>query len=137
MTSSTTVEKVSVAEKIVNEIKQKCNLPDMEELSLYQLGELYGIREKDVAYFSALKASDSLVKDEIIIIQAMDEGEACSVRDRLQEHYKSVLAECQEYLPDEYEKVKKCEAVKDGIYVRLFISDNVEMMEKIYESYDK
>ncbi|MEE0929766.1 MAG: DUF4358 domain-containing protein [Acutalibacteraceae bacterium] len=137
MSSSTVVEQISVAEKIVDEIKQKCNLPEMEELSLYQLGELYGIKEKDVAYFSALKASDSLVRDEIIVVQAMDEGEACSVRDRLQEYYENVLEESKEYLPDEYEKVKKCEVVKDGVYVRLFISDDVEMMSKIYESYDK
>lgn len=130
-------EKTSVPEKIVNEIKQKCNLPEMEELSLYQLGEIYGIKEKDVAYFSALKASDSLVRDEIIVVQAMDEGEACSVRDRLQEYYENVLEESKEYLPDEYEKVKNCTVVKDGVYVRLFISDNTEVMEKIYESYNK
>lgn len=135
--SSTMVEKVSVPEKIVNEIKQKCNLPDMEELSLYQLKALYGIREKDVAYFSALKASDSLVRDEIIVIQAMDEGEACSVRDHLQKHYENVLEESREFLPDEYEKVKNCAVVKDGVYVRLFISDNAEVMDKIYDSYDK
>lgn len=136
-TVSSTTEKVSVPEKIVDEIKQKCNLPEMEELSLYQLGELYGIKEKDVAYFSALKASDSLARDEIIVVQAMDEGEACLVRDRLQEYYEKVLDESKEYLPDEYEKVKNCEVVKDGVYVRLFISDDAEVMNKIYESYNK
>lgn len=136
-TVSSITEKASVPEKIVDEIKQKCNLPEMEKLSLYQLGELYGIKEKDVAYFSALKASDSLVRDEIIVVQAIDEGEACEVRDRLQEYYENVLDESKEYLPDEYEKVKNCAVVKDGVYVRLFISDNVEVMDKIYESYNK
>lgn len=136
-TLSSTTEKASVPEKIVDEIKHKCNLPEMEELSLYQMGELYGIKEKDVAYFSALKASDSLVKDEIIVIQAMDEGEACSVHDCLQKHYENVLEESKEYLPDEYQKVKNCAVVKDGVYVRLFISDDAEVMNKIYESYNK
>lgn len=136
-TVSDITEKASVPEKIVDEIKQKCNLPEMEELSLYQLREIYGIKEKDVAYFSALKANDSLVRDEVIIVQAMDEGEACSVRDRLQAHYENVLEESKEYLPDEYEKVKNCAVEKDGVYVRLFISDNAEIMDKIYESYNK
>ena len=67
----------------------------------------------------------------------MDEGSACSVRDCLDKYYDSVLKESKEYLPDEYEKLEKASVVKDGIYVRLFVSDDAAKMDEIYNSYEK
>lgn len=134
VTGGTTPQK-STPEQIVEEIQRECTMPEMKEVSEDQLSSLYSIRKEDVAYFSALVATDSLSKDEVIVIEAMDEGEACTIRDRLQEHYDAVLEESKEYLPDEYTIVEKCSVVKDGIYVRLFISEDADKMNEIYNSY--
>ena len=109
----------------------------MTELSKEQLFSRYGISDEYVMYSAVLVSGDSLSKDEVIVIKAMDEGSACSVRDCLDKYYKSVLRESKEYLPDEYEKLEKASVVKDGIYVRLFISDKADEMNKIYNSYEK
>jgi len=126
---------VSKPEKIVEEIKNKCTLPEMKAISEEQLFTFYGINKEDVAYFSAVVASDSISKDEVAVFEAMDEGEADTICDRLQEHYDAVLSECDEYLPDEYKVVKSCSVVKNGIFVRLFISAEAEKMDEIYNSY--
>ncbi len=135
--SSSSVQDGNVPEKIVNEIKEKCKLSGMTELSKEQLFSRYGISEEYVMYSAVLVSGDSLSKDEVIVIKAMDEGSACSVRDCLDKYYDSVLKESKEYLPDEYEKLEKASVVKDGIYVRLFVSDDAAKMDEIYNSYEK
>ena len=124
--SSSSVQDGNVPEKIVNEIKEKCKLSGMTELSKEQLFSRYGISEEYVMYSAVL-----------VVIKAMDEGSACSVRDCLDKYYDSVLKESKEYLPDEYEKLEKASVVKDGIYVRLFVSDDAAKMDEIYNSYEK
>ncbi|MEE1125239.1 MAG: DUF4358 domain-containing protein [Acutalibacteraceae bacterium] len=124
-----------LVKEIVSEIQKQCELPVMEEVSEYQLGHFYNIDKTDVAYFSALVSTDSMSKDEIILIEALTESEANAVRDRLNEHYDNLLSETKEYLPDEYEIIKNCKVVKDGIYIRLFISKDADKMEDIYNSY--
>ncbi len=135
--SSSSVQDGNVPEKIVNEIKEKCKLSGMTELSKEQLFSRYGISEEYVMYSAVLVSGDSLSKDEVIVIKAMDEGSACSVRDCLDKYYDSVLKESKEYLPEEYEKLEKASVVKDGIYVRLFVSDDAAKMDEIYNSYEK
>lgn len=128
-------EKQPLVKEIVSEIQKQCELPVMEEVSEYQLGQFYNIDKTDVAYFTALVSTDSMSKDEIILIEAFTESEANTIRDRLNEHYDNLLSETKEYLPDEYEIIKNCKVVKDGIYIRLFISKNADKMEEIYNSY--
>lgn len=135
--SNSQLKNISVPEKIVAKIKKDCDLPDMRDISEDELDVLYGINKADIAYFAGCVTTDSLSKDEVIVIEAMDEGEANTIRDRLQDHYDKILAECKEYLPEEYEVVQNCNVVKDGIYVTLFISTDAEEMNKIYNSYVK
>lgn len=132
---SSSSQYVSKPEKIVSEIEKECSLPQMQKLNEEQVFTEYGIEKKYVAYYSVIVAADSVSKDEVAVFEAMDEGEANTIRDRLQEHYDAVLKECDEYLPDEYEVVKKCSVVKDGIFVRLFISADADKMNEIYKSY--
>lgn len=134
---SSGISKGEICGKIIDDIKNYCHLSDMQDIDKEQLFSLYGIKDEYVAYFAGIKSSSSVSKDEAIVIQAMEEGSACSVRDCLQNHYDKILKESQEYLPDEYEKIKNSKVVKDGIYVYLFISDENDKMEDIYKSYDK
>ena len=136
MVSSGT-SKGEICGQIIDDIKNYCHLSDMTDVTQEQLFSLYGIQDEYIAYFAAIKSTNSLSKDEAVVIQAMDEGSACSVRDCLQSHYDKILKESQEYLPDEYEKVKTSEVVKDGIYVYLFVSDENQKMTQIYNSYSK
>ncbi len=134
---SSGISKGEICGKIIEDIKSYCHLSDMQDIDKEQLFSLYGIKDEYVAYFAGIKSSSSVSKDEAIVIQAMEEGSACSVRDCLQDHYDKILKESQEYLPDEYEKIKNSKVVKDGIYVYLFVSDENEKMEDIYKSYEK
>jgi hypothetical protein len=128
-------EEQPLVKEIVSDIQKQCELPEMEEVSEHQLGHFYNINKADVANFVAFVSADSMSKDEIILIEAFTESEANAIRDRLNEHYDGLLSETKEYLPDEYEIIKDCKVVKDGIYIRLFISKNADKMEDIYNSY--
>lgn len=130
-------EKKTLVDEIITEIQKECILPEMTEISEDQLGQHYGIDKTDVANFSAYISTDSMTKDEIVLIEALTESEANTIRDRLTEYRENLLAESEEYLPDEYEMIKNCEVVKDGIYIRLFISNDIGKMEQIYKSYIK
>ncbi len=126
---------LSLVEQITEDIKEQCGLPEMREVTEDQLAQQYGIDKTDVANFSAYVATDSMTKDEIVIIEALTESEANAIRDSLEDHYNVLLDETKQHLPDEYNKIKNTEVVKDGIYIRLFISDNNAKMEEIYASY--
>ena len=128
-------EKQPLVKEIVSEIQKQCELPEMEEVSEYQLGHFYNINKTDVANFSAFVSADSMSKDEIVLIEALTESEANTIRDRLNEHYDNLLSETEKFLPEEYEIIKDCKVVKDGIYIRLFISKDANKMEEIYSSY--
>lgn len=128
-------EKLSLVEEIVADIQKECELPEMTEVSEYQLAQFYAIDKADVANFSAFVSADSMTKDEIILIEAFTESEANAIRDRLTTHHENLLKESQEFLPDEYEMISNCEVVKDGIYIRLFISKDIDKMEEIYNSH--
>lgn len=128
-------EEMSLVEEIVAEIQKECELPEMTAISEDQLFQYYDIDKNDVANFSAYVSTDSMTKDEIVLIEALTESEACTIRDSLTAHHENLLEESKEYLPDEYEMIKNCEVVKDGIYIRLFISNDADKMEDIYNSY--
>lgn len=135
---SSVADKTSVPEKMLAEIKSKCDLGDsMKPLTAEQLKEMYNIDSEDMDSFVAIASEDSLVKDQIIIIRTMGESEACKIRDSLQKYYNKILDDSKSYLPDEYEKIKKCSVVKDGIYVSLIISDKVDEITEVYNSCDK
>lgn len=136
--SANTNDKSSVPEKMLAEIKSKCDIDDsMKELTAEQLKEIYDIDSEDMDSFVAIASDDSLIKDQIIIIRTMGESEACKTRDRLQKYYDKILADSKSYLPDEYEKIKKCSVVKEGIYVSLIISDQADKITEVYNSCDK
>lgn len=135
---SSVTDKTSAPEKILEEIKSKCNIDDsMKPLTAEQLKEIYDIDSEDMDSFVAIASEDSLVKDQIIIIRTMGESEACKIRDSLQKYYDKILENSKSYLPDEYEKIKKCSVVKDGIYVSLIISDKADEITEVYNSCDK
>ncbi|MEE0059898.1 MAG: DUF4358 domain-containing protein [Acutalibacteraceae bacterium] len=126
---------LSLVEQITIDIQEQCSLPEMREVTEDQLAQQYGIDKTDVASFSAFVATDSMTKDEIVIIEALTESEANSIRDSLEDHYNVLLDETKQYLPDEYKKIENTKVVKDGIYIRLFISDSNDKMEDIYASH--
>ena len=128
-------DNLSFVEQITADIQEQCNLPEMREVTEDQLAQQYGIDKTDVASFSAYVATDSMTKDEVVIIEALTESEANSIRDSLEDHYNVLLDETKQHLPDEYNKIKNTEVVKDGIYIRLFISDNSAKMDQIYASH--
>lgn len=128
-------QNMSLVEEIVAEVKKECELPEMVKVSENQLAQFYSIDKNDVANFCAYVSADSMTKDEVIIVEALTESEACAIRDALTKHHEDLLDESKEYLPDEYEMIKECKVVKDGIYIRLFISKDADKMEDIYNSY--
>ena len=122
---------------IIDMIKKQCNVKYMEDASLEQIIQRYDLKEDYVETASGLMDNDSLSMEQAVVVKAKGESEACSIRDSLGEYYNHILKESKSYLPDEYEKIKKCSVVKDGIYITMFISDDFDKMTEIYNSCDK
>lgn len=122
--------------KIMEKIESRCILPEMLTLSTVdKLTQQYGIEAEDVKQFAVKTASGSLNQDEIVIIEAANADAASKIQDKLEDRYKSKLNQCKDYLPEEYEIIKKCSVEKNGNYVCMFISSDHDKMTEIYKSF--
>ena len=106
----------------------------MMELDENDLMDLYGIEASDVKQFAAKIPTESLLADEIVLIEAVDAQAAARIKKKLDSRYQSKLNENKDYLPEEYDKVSKCKVVAGGNFVALIIAANGEDLMKIYEA---
>ena len=106
----------------------------MLELTQDELLELYGIRSEDVKQFAAQICINSLQADEIVLIEAADAEAAARVKEKLDARYQAKLNENRDYLPDEYEKIEKCEVRMDGNFVSLIVVPDAEGAAAAYKA---
>lgn len=131
--ASQTAKEVSLA-SVMDELTGKYGLDEgMLTLTADDLMELYGIAGEDVKQFEARLPMESILADEIVLIEATDAQAAARVQEKLEARYQSKLNETRDYLPDEYAKVEKCEVKVDGNYVSLIVLSQAEEARGDYE----
>ncbi|MBQ4129237.1 MAG: DUF4358 domain-containing protein [Ruminococcus sp.] len=105
-------------------------IEDVSELETYYL-----INPAYVKSFAVEISKEESDFTEIILVEAVDIDKANEISSLLDNYYRTKLDMAQTY-EDEFAKLlQKCSVKQNGVYVSLIICDNVNEVEKIYNSY--
>ena len=109
---------------------------DMMALSEGDMLDFYGIRAEDMEQFAAAVTSTGISAKEIVLVKAADEEAARRVQERLDKRVANRMAEFKNYLPDQFDIVANHSRVsRDGVYVSLIISSELEALSQIYSKF--
>lgn len=105
-------------------------IEDVSELETYYL-----INPSYVKSFAVEISKEESDFTEIILVEAVDIDKANEISSLLDNYYRTKLDMAQTY-EDEFAKLlQKCSVKQNGVYVSLIICDDVNEVEKIYNSY--
>ena len=111
---------------------------DMMTLSGEDMLDFYGIKAQDMEQFSAAITSTGISAKEIVLVKAVGEDAAQRVQEQLDKRVANRMAEFENYLPDQFDIVANHSQVsRDGVYVSLIISSDLENLSKIYSGFLK
>ena len=109
---------------------------DMMTLSEGDMLDFYGIRAEDMEQFSAAITATGISAKEIVLVKATGEDAARRVREQLDKRVANRMAEFENYLPDQFDIAANHGRVsRDGVYVSLIISGELEDLSKIYSGF--
>jgi len=76
---------------------------------------------------------ESLMADEIVLIEAMDAQAAGRVKEKLEGRYQSKLNETRDYLPDEFAKIENSKVSVNGNFVAMIVLGEAEAAQADWE----
>lgn len=131
-----TAETVDLA-AVLEAIAEKVEMPaESLDVPVSELKERYGIDAADVAS-CAIRMDASGYKDEIIMIEAVDEAAAAGIEEALNSHLEYNKKTMRTYAPDRFEILEESSVMKTGNFVSLFVSENADDMIDIYNGFIK
>lgn len=115
---------------------ERAGAEDMMTLSEGDALDFYGIKAEDMEQFSAAINAAGISAEEIVLVKAAGEDAAKSVQERLDKRVANRMAEFENYLPYQFDIVANHSRVsRDGVYVSLIISSELEDLSKIYSGF--
>lgn len=95
---------------------------------------VYGFDPKDYNEIAACVNNSGTQQDEIVIVKAVDAAAADGIINKLNNRLTAKLNSTKNYLPQQYDIVRKCEVTKKGLYVRMIVSPDAEEVAKIFDA---
>ena len=108
---------------------------DIDNENTEMLKNYYGIEAEDVVSFEIRMNSSGVEQDEIVMIEAANEEAADRIEEALDRRLDDKENQMKNYLPEEYQMLEKCDVEQEGVYVTMFLSDDAQKMEQIFNSY--
>lgn len=134
--NSENAEKEFDIPKIIDEISSKFTLNNVTRLDdAMFLDVMYGIQAEDVKQFGMMINETGISADEIIIIEGVDSDAAARIFEKISNWYTSKGVQMKDYIPEEYEKIEKCQVHKNENVVYMIVLDNHKEVEELVESY--
>jgi hypothetical protein len=128
--------KVNPAEAYAD-ISGSVAMPEMMEIPSSIVLDYYGIRSEDYTDAVFYMSADSLLADEVVIVNAVNAEAAKRVKDKLDVRLNQKLMSAQDYSPEQYEIIRKCKVRSDGLTVAMLVSPDVQGMTDAYEKHLK
>lgn len=97
-----------------------------------QLLDLYGIKAEYVKESASYMTMGGVFPQEIIMIEAKDEASAEAIVTLLENRLSEILAQSQNYDPENYALAQKCKVESRDGYITLFISAHNEAMSEMF-----
>lgn len=121
---------------VMADINKQFAFENMNEIeSKQELSQYYLVEKEEVNTFAAEFSTGNSYTTEIIFVEAVDEVAAENVAKVLSNYYRTRVDMANTYDPDFAYILSKCSVKRDGRYVSLVISDKVEEIEEVYNSY--
>ena len=106
-------------------------MPEMIALDADMMLNYCGIKAEDCKKSLVYICSDSLLTDEIWLIEATDAEALANISDLAEKRLEAKGEESITYSPVQYEVVQKAKTVTVGNYFALLVSPDVDQLEKI------
>ncbi|WP_316607522.1 DUF4358 domain-containing protein [uncultured Ruminococcus sp.] len=120
---------------VYNDIKAQVGFENVTELNDISLMErYYGITSDMAAEFAGCVNSSGVEQEEIVLVKAVDDASAATVKEKLENRYKAKLDQNKSYNPEQAAMIEKCSVQQNGLYVSMIVSDKAEQITAIYRS---
>lgn len=106
----------------------------MQEITATEVQSLYGVSATEYVQFSGKISGMGTSADEIVIIEAVDAATAAKILEGAESRMEDKLRQAEGYLPEEYAVIEQGVVRKDGNYVALFVTKEVEAVVAAYEA---
>lgn len=113
------------AQEVYTQLSEKTVKSAMLKLNEGLLLDLCGIRSEDVKQAVVAICEDSLLTDEIWVVEATDEAAAQRIIELAKNRLKKKGEESITYSPEQYAVVEKAQLLQNGSFVVLLVAPNV------------
>lgn len=119
-------------EQVYSKVMEKNILPEMvlldQESGLDYLGIDSQLCEEQILAL----CKDSLKADELLLIKAKDSDSADSLEKALQARMDAKATEARTYSPEQYVIIQQGRILRNGVYLALLVSPQIDELEKAY-----
>jgi len=119
---------------VYEKMTQAAQLPEMMELDADQLLDFYGIKAEYVKKAVVVVCKNSLRVDEIWVIEAADSAAAQEVEKKAKDRIAYRDEETVSYSPEQNAVVKKAQILRQGNYIALIVSPDVEALAQAFRA---
>ena len=113
------------------DIQSAVTLPDLLELDGNDLYTYVGIPAEAYTEAVALIPTEAILGDMLFLFHAADSDSIKTIESKVNDFGKQNLNEMDNYLPDEYDKIKASSVTNFGDYVWLVVSSDSAKIQKI------
>lgn len=107
---------------------------DMDIQSEKHISKVIGVDSADYTKAVIALCGDSVLADEIWLVQAVDAAAAERVLAVAKDRLEYRAGDFENYLPDQYEIVKQAKVLQRGNVIAVFVSPEAEQMKSIFEA---
>ncbi len=110
-------------------------LPDMMELPKDMVADFYGVDPADCADGIYYISFDNMLADEVVLIDAVDEAAAKRIEKALTNRLAAKALEADDYAPDQYAIIKKCDVIRKDLTVAMLVSPEAKTLTELFEQF--
>ncbi len=120
-------------EELYRKMTDTANLPEMILVPSDKSVYLYGIAEEDCVQELIAISSDSMLADEIWLLEATDENTADKLESLARQRAEQKAAELKNYAPEQYQVVQDAKMIRQGKMIALIITPEAAELTKLIE----
>lgn len=107
-------------------------LPEMMEFPESMVLDFYGIDPADYTEAVFYQSFDSMLADEVVLVNAMDDAAADRVEEMLNVRLEAKAEEAKGYSPEQFAIIEKCSVIRDGMNVIMIVSPKKDVLVEIF-----
>lgn len=113
---------------------QAVTLPPMLEVDGEMALDFYGIEPGWCVQAVMMLAEDSLIADEILLLEARDQATADAMAALLKNRMDAKAAEAITYSPEQYAIIQRGHLVREGLHLALIVSPDADALLEAYRA---